>query len=80
LRFQIANKTFETGFRAFDVNFNSFFSIQDPSVQRIGAGETIDERAEAYALDYSADSDGASAGHGVIYVIYSVIYVYLFVN
>jgi hypothetical protein len=62
------------------MNYDSFFGVENPSVQSVGAGEAIDERAEAYALDYSADSDGASAGHGVIYVIYSVIYVYLFVN
>ena len=64
LGFQIANEGFQTGFGAFEVDLHSFFRIQHPAIQRIRASQAINERTEAYALHYSADSNGTGASHG----------------
>jgi hypothetical protein len=45
------------------MNLDTLLGVQHPSVQGVGAGEAIDERAETYALHDSANSDGTGAGH-----------------
>ena len=58
---QSLNERFEVGFSAFEVNFNAFFSIQDPARERVRTSEPEDKRAKANALNDTANLDRTSA-------------------
>ena len=63
LCFEVLNKGPQPGRRAFQVNLNSFLAVQDPSRERVGAGQTIHVRTKANTLHHPANSNRTSTGH-----------------
>jgi hypothetical protein len=49
-----SDKYFHVLIGTFEVNLNSLVTVEHPTSQRIGACQTIDKRAEANPLHYTA--------------------------
>ena len=61
--FQIAHERLQIRLRALEVNLHAVLAVQNPTGQRVLAGQAVDERAKADPLHDSADSNGTGAGH-----------------
>jgi hypothetical protein len=63
LRPQGANERVEAGLGSFEMNFNAFLAIQDPTCQRVRTSEAVDEWTKADPLHHAPHSYGTGACH-----------------
>jgi hypothetical protein len=63
LRREIGHESVKSRLAAFDMDADATFLVEDPSVQRISAGETKHKGPKPDALHNASNTDGSSGGH-----------------
>jgi hypothetical protein len=64
LRSQGAHERVEAGFGSFEMDFNAFLTIQNPTRQSVLSGETIDKRTKTNSLHHTPHAYGTGTRHG----------------